>query len=78
MPVFITKASDDYWYEIKVLNTIEDIQRFIENCGHELIIYKNVYTNDELFEFWDGMKAEDIPIIKQCSLHITIYNDYVE
>jgi hypothetical protein len=72
------KADSDYWYEIRVFNTMKDLQHFIEECGHGLIIYKNGYTNDEFFEFWEGMKAEDIPIIKQCPLHITIYNDYVE
>ena len=29
MTVFVTKADSDYWYEIKVFNTMEDIQRFI-------------------------------------------------
>ena len=78
MTVLVTKANSDYWYKIKEFNTMEDIQRFIEKCRCDIIIEKNAYTNDELFEFWDGMKAEDIPIIKRCSLHIMIYNSYVE
>ena len=78
MTVLVTKANDDYWYEVRVFNTMEDIQRFIEECQYGIIIEGNFYTNDEDFEFWYGMKAEDIPTIKQCPLHITIYNDYVE
>lgn len=78
MTVLVTKANSDYWYKIKEFNTIEDVQHFIEKCRCSVIIGKNAYTNNEIFEFWDGMKAEDIPIIKRCLLHITIYNSYVE
>ena len=78
MTVLVMKANSDYWYKIRVFNTMEDIQRFIKECRHRIIIKENFYTNDEDFEFWHGMKAEDIPTIKQCPLHITIYNGYVE
>lgn len=78
MTVLVTKASNDYWYEIRKFDTMEDIQRFIKKCGHGVIIEENDYTNEDLFKFWDGMKAEDIPTIMQCSLQITIYDDYVE
>ena len=78
MTILVTKANSDYWYEIKTFNTMEDIQQFIKECGCGIIIEKNVYTNDKIFKFWDGMKDKDIPIIKKCPLHITIYNDYVE
>lgn len=78
MTVLVTKANSDYWYKIRIFDTMEDIQRFIENCRCGIIVEKNFYTKDSIFEFWDGMKAEDIPTIKQCPLHITIYNDYVE
>lgn len=78
MRVFVTKANSDYWYKIRTFNTIEDIQQFIKECRCGIIVEKNSYTNDEIFDFWDGMKTEDIPIIKKCPLHITIYNDWVE
>lgn len=78
MTVIVTKANSDYWYKIREFNTMEDIQQFIKKCRCGIIIERNIYTDDEFFEFWDGMKTEDISIIKQCSLHITIYNDYVE
>lgn len=78
MTVLVTKANSDYWYRIRVFNTMEDIQRFIKECQHAIIIERNIYTNDKILKFWDGMKAEDIPTIKECPLHITIYNDYIE
>ena len=78
MTVLVTKANSDYWYKVRVFNMMEDIQRFIKECRCGIIIERNTYTDDEDFEFWDGMKAEDIPTIKQCPLHITIYNDYIE
>ena len=78
MTALVTKANDDYWYEVRVFTAMEDIQRFINKCRHRIILESNTYTDDKDFEFWDGMKAEDIPTIKQCPLHITIYNDYME
>ena len=78
MKVLVTKANSDYWYKIKSFDTMEDIQQFIKECRCGIIIKRNEYTDDNIFEFWDGMKAKDIPIIKECPLHITIYNDYVE
>lgn len=78
MDVLVTKANSDYWYKIKTFNTIDDIQKFIKECRHNIIIGMNSFTDDELFDYWDGMNPADIPIIKKCPLHITIYNDYME
>lgn len=78
MTVVVTKASNYHWYGIRVLNTMEDVQRFIKECQHRVVIEKNRYTDNKIFKYWDGMKAEDIPIIKECPLHITIYDDYIE
>lgn len=78
MTVLVTKANSDYWYRIRVFNTMDDIQRFIKECRHDIIIEENTYTDDRIFEFWDGMNPTDIPIIKECPLHIIIYNDYIE
>ena len=78
MTILVTKANHDYWYKIKEFNTIEDIYNFIKQCKHSIIIEENSYTNDNVFKYWDGMKKEDIPIIKKCSLHIIIYNSWVE
>lgn len=76
--VFVTKASTSYWYEVRMFNTMEDIQQFIKECHCGIIIEENDYTDDDSFDFWKGMKAEDIPIINKCSLHIMIYDDYIE
>ena len=78
MKVLVTKANSDYWYEIKEFNTMEDIQQLIKDYKCGIIIEENDCTCDGIFEFWEDMKIEDIPIIKDCSFHITIYNDYVE
>lgn len=78
MTALVTKANSDYWYKIKKFDTMEDIQQFIKKCRCGIIIEENTYTRDRDFDFWDGMKIEDVPIIKRCPLHVTIYNDYVE
>lgn len=78
MKVLVTKANSDYWYKIKMFNTIDDIQKFIKECRCGIIIEENDYVDDEDFDFWDGMNSMDIPTIKKCPLHITIYNSYVE
>ena len=78
MKVLVTKANSDYWYKIRVITTMEDLQRFIKECKHDVIIGENDYVDDDILNYWEGMKAEDIPVIKECPLHLTIYNDYVE
>lgn len=79
MTVLVTKGHGNYWYKIKEFNTMEDIQQFIKKCRCTITIGKNPYTDDDDFKFWDGMKIEDIPIIKCCPLIITFFSDdYVE
>ena len=78
MKVLVTKANSDYWYKVKEFNTMEDIQKFVEECRHRIIIRKNPYTDNYNFEFWENMKPEDISIIKKCPLHIIIYNSWIE
>ena len=72
MQAIVTKANSNYWYKIKSFNTMEDIQKFIQQCKCGIIIEKNRYIRDRSFDFWKGMKIEDIPVIKNCPLHITI------
>ena len=77
MLAIITKANDDYWYELKEVNTIEELF----NIYDSVIVEKNEYKNweDYIFlDFWDDIKKEDIPLIKKAECHIIIYNDYVE
>lgn len=77
MKVLVTKANSDYWYKIRVINTMEDLERFIKECRHAVVIEKNTYT-DNVLDYWEGMKAEDIPVVKECPLHLTIYNSWLE
>lgn len=77
MKILVTKASSDYWYRIRVINTMEDLQRFIKECKYSVVIEENTYT-DDILDYWEGMKAEDRPVVKECPLHLTIYNDYLE
>lgn len=77
MKILVTKANSDYWYKIRVINTMEDLQRFIKECKHAVVIEKNTYT-DDILSYWEGMKAEDIPVVKECPLHLTIYNSWLE
>lgn len=79
MLVLVTKASDDYWYQIKTVETIDDL--FKIDKDQDLILsynhYKN-WTDEELLEFWKGIKKEDIPLIKKIDYHVNIYDDYIE
>lgn len=77
MKILVTEANSDYWYKIRVINTMEDLQRFIKECRHAVVIEKNTYTDDVL-NHWKGMKAEDMPVVKECPLHLTIYNSWLE
>lgn len=74
MPLLITKASDDYWYKIDYINTIDALIKKYD----DVIIERNTYTTKEDFDFWDGMKAKDIPTIMKCKYHVIIYDSYVE
>ena len=77
MLALITKANDDYWYELKEINTIKELF----DIYHSVIVKRNEYKNwkdYEFLDFWDGIKKEDIPLIKKAECHITIYNGYVE
>jgi len=78
MKVFVTKADSDFWYDIKTFDTMEDLQKFIKKCHHSVVVGINRYTEIEDFKFWDGMKKKDMPIIIECPLHVTIYNDYMD
>ena len=73
MLVFVTRASDDYWYKFQEVNTIEDILKI----HNSVIIEPNGHTID-CVEFWDGFKTEDIPLLKKAKINIIIYDDYVE
>ena len=73
MLVFVTKASDDYWYNFAEVNTLDDLMKI-----HDYVIVEknNLYPGD--FDFWDGFKKEDISKAISAKYQVTIYDDYVE
>ena len=73
MLALITKASSDYYYRFKNINSVDDILSIYPR----IIIEKNTYTRD-IVEFWEGFKSEDIPNLEKSEINIIIYDDYVE
>lgn len=73
MLVFVTKASDDYWYDFREVNTLDDLMEI-----HDYVIVEknNLYPGD--FDFWEGFKKEDIPKAVSAKYHVIIYDSYVE
>ena len=73
MLALITKASDDYWYQFKEINTLESLLKI----ANSLIVSPNTYTKD-IINFWDGFKEEDMPKLEKAKIEVKIYDDYVE
>ena len=74
---YMTKVSDDYWYKIVSINSIESIFRIIKEYGEILIEENWNFTKEEDFDFWDGMRKEEIPKIIEAKYHILIHDDYM-
>ena len=77
MLAIITKASDDFWYELKEVNTIKELF----DIYHSTIVKKNTYqrwTKKNFLDCWDDVKEEDIPLMQKAECHIIIYDSYVE
>jgi hypothetical protein len=73
MLVIVTKASDDYWYEFRVINTIEDLLKI-----YPYTIIKPNYFDEDAVKYWDNFKKEDIPKLKEAKVEVVIYDDYIE
>lgn len=73
MLAIIQKASDDYWYEFRVINTIEDLLKIYPHT----IVQPNLHDEDEI-KYWDNFKKEDIPKLKEAKVEVIIYDDYIE
>lgn len=73
MLVFVTKASDDYWYNFKEVNTLDDL---MELHNSVIVEKNNLYPGD--FDFWDSFKKKDIPKAISAKYHVIIYDSYVE
>lgn len=74
MLVFVTKASEDYWYNFKEINTLDELMKI----HHAVIVEENDFTNPDYFKYWDGFKKEDIPKAISAKYHVTIYDSWVE
>lgn len=74
MLVFVTKASESYWYDFKEVNTLDDLMKI----HNSVIVEENDFTNPDYFEYWDDFKKEDIPKAISAKYHVTIYDNYVE
>ena len=73
MLAIITRADDDYWYEFKEIKTIEDLFKIYPR----VIVEKNNF-DESLVPYWEGFKKEDIPLLKEAKVNVTIYNSWVE
>ena len=73
MLVLITKASDSYWYRFKRINTLEDLFSIYDS----LVIHPNTY-NENVIDYWENFKKEDIPKLKEAKIEVMIYDDYIE
>lgn len=81
MLVLVTKASSDYWYQIRMVETIDDLLRIDKEQDGLILTRYNHYkdwTDKEFLNFWNGIKKEDIPLIRKADCHVTIYDDYIE
>ena len=80
MTVVITKTSNEDWYQIRNIDTIEDLMR-ISKKDKRYIVQENWWYGDdpkEMIEFWDKMTLEDAKIITTLPYEVEIYDDYRE
>ena len=73
MLVFVTKASESYWYDFREINTLDELLDIYPQVIVERYTYHEGY-----FDFWDGFKEEDISKAEKTEIQVTIYDDYVE
>lgn len=80
MTVLVTKTSNDYWYQIRNIDTIEDLMR-ISKTNKSYVIEENWHCGanpENIIRFWDGMTLEDAKIISTLPYAVEIYDDYRE
>ena len=80
MTVLVTKTSNDYWYQIRNIDTIEDLMR-ISKTNKSYVIQENWWFNEDpknMIKFWEGMTLADAKIITALPYEIEIYDDYRE
>ena len=80
MTVVVTKTSNNYWYQIRNINTIEDLMK-ISKKNKSYIVQENWNYGDDpkqIMQFWDGMTLKDAEIISTLPYSVEIYDDYRE
>lgn len=81
MTVFVTKTSEDYWYDFKSFDTIESLFDFV-NENDSIIIQRNsCYYKEkpsDLMRGWKGMSIEDAEKISNSKYTIEIYDTWRE
>lgn len=80
MTVLVTKTSSNYWYQIRNIDTIEDLMR-ISKQNQSYVVQRNWHYGEdpeELIKFWEGLTLEDAKIISTLPYEVEIYNDYRE
>ena len=79
MLVLVVKTNSDYWYQIRNIDSIEQLMK-LDKC-QSFVIQRNWQYKDnpkDIVEFWDGMTLEDAKIISTLPYEVEIYNDYRE
>ena len=79
MLVVVTKTNSDYWYQIRNIDSIEQLMK-LDKCQSFVIQRNWRYKEDpkDIVKFWDGMTLEDAEIISTLPYEVEIYNDYRE
>lgn len=78
--VIMTRTSENYWYQIKIIPNLETLLTIFKNKG-DLILQKNwSYKEDpkEIAKFWKGMTLEDAKEVSECEFELEIYDTYRE
>ena len=79
MLVVVTKTNSDYWYQIRNIDSIEQLMELDKH--HSFVIQRNWWYKDDpedMVKFWEGMTLEDAKIISTLPYEVEIYNDYRE
>ncbi len=82
MLCLITKASDDDYYEIKEVNTLEEMLQI----SPDIIVGQNLLTSEEARECnnWrkqageeNFYKEEDVPLFDEIEVELMIHDSYI-
>ena len=81
MKFVISKASNDYWRNVKNFKDLKDLLKYHEKMGEDLIISDNDWKGEDPVDIMYYLRIDDIEIAKEISkidYEIQIYDDYRE